>query len=148
MEYAVVESFGKQYLIKPGDTFVVNGTVDEKNITASYAVLLYKNSKLEIGSPTLSTTLPLILKEHKKSDKIQVFTYKAKSRYRKRKGHRQDQTVILWQVKSDASPKATTPKVTNEVKKTKASSKSTNTTKASKTASEKLAKPSSKTSSK
>lgn len=143
MEYAVVESFGKQYLIKPGDTFVVNGTVDEKNITASYAVLLYKNSKLEIGSPTLSTTLPLILKEHKKSNKIQVFTYKAKSRYRKRKGHRQDQTVILWQVKSDASPK-----VTNEVKKTKAPSKPTNTTKASKTASEKQVKPSSKTSAK
>lgn len=107
MEYAVVESFGKQYLIKPGDTFVVNGTVDEKVLAKTYAVLLHKNSKLEIGSPTIKTTLPLVVVDHKKSEKIKVFTYKAKSRYRKHKGHRQAQTVIQWQLKAVNSSKST-----------------------------------------
>lgn len=107
MEYAVVESFGKQYLIKPGDTFVVNGTVDEKDLTKSYTILLHKDSKLEIGSPSIKTTLPLVVVEHKKSDKIKVFTYKAKSRYRKHKGHRQAQTVIQWQLKTVNSSKST-----------------------------------------
>jgi len=110
MEYAVIEAFGKQHLVKPGDKVIIDGHVED--IAKAVTVLLHNATSLEIGTPQLSVSLPFKVVEHQKSNKITVFTYKSKSRYRRKKGHRQEQTVITW-------AKETVPAVKKQVKATK-----------------------------
>jgi large subunit ribosomal protein L21 len=108
MEYAVLEVRGNQYMVKPGDKIIVNGLIEQDKLTREIKVLLHSGKNLEIGSPDLKNDLKLAVEGTTKSKKISVFTYKSKSRYRKKKGHRQEQTIIAWlddSIKNEVKPK-------------------------------------------
>lgn len=94
MNYAIIEFAGQQHRVSEGDTIVVDRQEgDSANVTD---VLLVRNDQgLKIGTPLVdkaSVTLKKVADQ--RGEKIRVFKYKAKSRYRRAQGHRQAETVL------------------------------------------------------
>lgn len=92
MKYAVVRTQGHQYKVEEGQDFLVPKAED-----FTFEVLLVVDGeKLTVGDPVVKThnvslkvTEPLV-----KGEKIRVFKYKAKSRYRKTIGSRPQYTQV------------------------------------------------------
>ena len=95
--FAVIKTGGKQYLVSPGDKIKIEKLdVEEgKETIFKEVLLLEKNKKLEIGTPLVkgAKVLAKILKQDK-AKKVIVFKYKAKKRYKVKKGHRQAFTEV------------------------------------------------------
>lgn len=94
---AIIKTGGKQYLVQPGDKIRVE-KLDKKEgaeIALSDVLLLEKNKKLEIGSPKVKEAkVEAKVLKHGKGEKLIIFKYKAKKRYRRKMGHRQPYTEI------------------------------------------------------
>lgn len=97
---AVIETGGKQYLVAPKDKVEIEklaGTAGE-TITFDKILLTADGSKINLGKPYISgVKVTAKVLEQKKADKIVVFKYRNKSRYRRKQGHRQQQTVVQIQ---------------------------------------------------
>jgi large subunit ribosomal protein L21 len=96
--YAVVESGGKQYKVEPGATFQVELLPAEVGATVELGrvLLVGDGDDLEVGRPTVAgarVVAEVVAQE--KADKIVVFRYKRKVRYRRKTGHRQPLTRLL-----------------------------------------------------
>jgi large subunit ribosomal protein L21 len=95
-DYAVVSVSGKQYKVSVGDKIVTdNLSAQDEQISLSPVLLTKIGSDIKMGQPYLdgvSVTAKII--ENKKGEKIRVFKYKAKSRYRKTRGYRHSHTVL------------------------------------------------------
>ena len=94
---AVIKTGGKQYLVKPGDKIKIE-KIDKKEsseITFKEVLLVEKNRKLEIGTPLVKSAKVIgkILSQGK-GKKVIIFKYKAKTRYKKKAGHRQLYTEV------------------------------------------------------
>ena len=94
---AVIKTGGKQYLVSPGDKIKIEkikGKAGDK-IEFSDVLLLEKQKKIEIGAPLVkkAKVTGKILKQDR-AKKIVVLKYKAKTRYKKKSGHRQPFTEI------------------------------------------------------
>lgn len=97
---AVIKTGGKQYVVKEGDVLTVEKLDAETGAKVSFEVLLMAEadgSKLNVGSPVLSQTIDGEVVSHGRAKKIEVVKYKAKSRYRRRVGHRQPFTKVKIQ---------------------------------------------------
>jgi len=95
-KFAVVEIAGHQYQVEENDELAVNNldTQTGKKIKLN-KVLLFANDKVEIGQPYLKNrVVEAEVINNLKGEKIQVATYRAKSRYRKVKGFRPKLTKI------------------------------------------------------
>ena len=97
MKYAVINTGGKQYKVKEGQTLLVEklGVEKEKPIEFDKVLLLVEDGKASIGQPVLDTKVKARVVEHIKQDKISVFKYKAKTGYHRKMGHRQNVTKVL-----------------------------------------------------
>jgi large subunit ribosomal protein L21 len=94
---AVILTGGKQYLVKEKQILVVDKlTSKEKEEIKFDKVLLRDDGKnLELGSPFLPKALvTALIVKHDKGEKIRVARFKAKSKYRKVRGHRTELTQI------------------------------------------------------
>ncbi len=94
---AVIQTGGKQYVVKEGDVLTVEKLEAEAGAKVSFPVLLMAEadgSKMDVGAPTLSKTVDGEVVSHGRAAKIEVVKYKAKSRYRRRVGHRQPFTKV------------------------------------------------------
>jgi len=94
---AVIKTGGKQYLVSPKDKIKIEkieGKEGDK-IEFSEILLIRKNKKTSIGTPTIkgAKVIGKILRQAR-AKKIVVFKYKAKKRYKKKKGHKQPFTEI------------------------------------------------------
>ncbi|MBZ1348556.1 MAG: 50S ribosomal protein L21 [Candidatus Nealsonbacteria bacterium] len=89
---AVIKTGGKQYLVSAGDKIKIEKLNEEKGkeIIFNDVLLLEKNKKIEIGTPLIkgAKVLAKILNQDK-AKKVIIFKYKAKKRYKVKKGHRQ-----------------------------------------------------------
>ena len=89
---AVIKTGGKQYLVSPGQKIKIEkiNKKEGSEITFKEVLLLEKGKKLEIGTPLVkgAKVVGKIIRQGK-GKKIIVLKYKAKTRYKKRKGHRQ-----------------------------------------------------------
>lgn len=95
--FAVIKTGGKQYVVKEGDVLKVEKLEAEQGKAVSFEVLLMgeaDGSVVEIGMPVLSSQVSAEVVEHGRGAKIEVVKYKAKSRYRRRVGHRQPFTKV------------------------------------------------------
>lgn len=94
---AVIEIGGKQYLVSPKQKIEVD-KIDKKEgeeIIFDKVLLLQKEKKVEIGTPYIKgVKIKAKILAHKKGQKLIVFKYKPKKRYRKKRGHRQQFTEI------------------------------------------------------
>ena len=90
--YAIVETGGKQYKVAPGQKIDVDllGIAEGEDIELSKVLLIADGENTIIGSPTIDgAKVTATCLGEKKGDKIIVFRYKPKVRYRKKTGHRQ-----------------------------------------------------------
>jgi len=94
---AVIKTGGKQYLVSPGQKIKIEKleAKEGKEITFNDVLLLEKGKKLEIGNPFIKgvKVTGKILKQGE-SEKVIIFKYKAKKRYKVKKGHRQPFTEV------------------------------------------------------
>lgn len=90
---AIIETGGKQYLVKTGSKIQVEKLAGEAGATLTFDKVLYHDGK--IGKPFVSgaAITGKILKQGR-GKKIHVLKYKAKSKYRRKIGARQDFTEI------------------------------------------------------
>jgi large subunit ribosomal protein L21 len=96
--YAIVETGGKQYRVKPGDTIAVERLSGEPGevLDLGRVLLVAGNGATpRIGSPDVdSAVVRAEVVEHARGEKIIVFRYKSKVRYRRKTGHRQALTRL------------------------------------------------------
>ena len=90
--YAIVETGGKQYKVAPGQKIDIDrlAVAEGEDVELSSVLLIADGEDTIIGSPTIdgAKVIATSLGE-RKGDKIIVFKYKPKVRYRRKKGHRQ-----------------------------------------------------------
>lgn len=91
--YAVVETGGKQYRVKPGDVIDVERLPDSEpgdTVNLEKVLLVARDGAVTIGSPTVTGAKVVAKVEAEgKGKKIIVFKFKPKVRYRRKNGHRQ-----------------------------------------------------------
>jgi len=95
--YAVIETGGKQYRVSPGQTVEVELLPAEpgRSIALDRVLLVATDGQTLVGQPTVAgaKVVGTIAREGR-GEKIIVFKYKSKKRYRRTKGHRQDYTYL------------------------------------------------------
>ena len=90
MQYAVIATGGKQYKVVVDQTIEVEKLGDAKKVIFDQVLLVVDGEKVEVGTPTVTgVKVYADYLRDIKADKIEVFKYKSKSRYRKHTGHRQ-----------------------------------------------------------
>ena len=95
--FAVIKTGGKQYLVSPGDKIKIEKLDTEEGGEVSFTevLLLDKNKKLEIGAPlVLGAKVSAKVLRHGKGEKLIIFKYKPKKRYKRKIGHRQMFTEV------------------------------------------------------
>jgi len=96
-EFAVIKTGGKQYLVFPGQKIKVEklNAKEGDQFTFDEVLLVSDGKKTEIGAPLVkgAKVEAKVLKEGR-GKKIIVFRYHSKTRYRKKKGHRQPFTEV------------------------------------------------------
>ncbi len=116
MKYAVIKTGGKQYKVSVGSTLNVELLGEDKSVIFDEVLLVVDGDKVEVGMPHVAGTKVFAdVISQVKADKIEVFKYKSKSRYRKHTGHRQHLSAIKItgigaKVDSSVAPKAVSPK--------------------------------------
>lgn len=127
--YAVIKSGNKQYRVQVGDLLEVEKLKSPAQTVIFDQVLLYVDGdKVQVGDPILSAVKVTgkVVEAAVKGEKIRVFRYKAKSRYRKTRGHRQTHTLVkIEQVGKDTPVKKSPTKQTSPKKKAPSSKKDT-----------------------
>ncbi|HUV46769.1 MAG TPA: 50S ribosomal protein L21 [Candidatus Bathyarchaeia archaeon] len=93
---AVIQTGGKQYLVAEGESLKIEKIEGKaKDEIIFDEVLLIKTDKLKIGMPQVTgARVQAEILDQTKEKKIRVSKFRAKSRYRRVKGHRQLKTII------------------------------------------------------
>ncbi len=97
MKYALIESGGKQYVAREGQSVDVDLLPDEVGSTLKLdAVLLaVDGGSVAVGRPNVEgATVQARVEGHVKGPKIVVFRYIPKERFRRKQGHRQQYTRL------------------------------------------------------
>ena len=97
MDYAVFKTGGKQYRVQPGDTLDVELLPDAVDSIAEFGevLALSDGGVVTIGAPLVEgAKVTAQVVSHYKDRKLMVFKYKAKNRYRRKRGHRQTYTRL------------------------------------------------------
>lgn len=96
--YAVVRTGGKQYKVSKGDTIFVEkleGSEGDR-VTLEDVLLVRNGTGIKVGNPSLSNVkIEAKILEQGKQKKVIVYKYKSKTKYRRKRGHRQPYTKLL-----------------------------------------------------
>jgi large subunit ribosomal protein L21 len=90
-KFAVIKLAGTQLKVYEGKEYEVNKLEGNKGDTleTSDVLLVSDGENTKLGNPLVEgAKVVLEITSQKKDDKIRVFKYKAKSRYRRTQGHR------------------------------------------------------------
>jgi large subunit ribosomal protein L21 len=95
--FAIIETGGKQYLVNQGDKIRIEKLPNQAGESVKFdkVLLVFDGKDLKVGKPYVAgmTVEGKILKQGK-AKKIHVLKYKAKSKYRRKIGHRQQFTEV------------------------------------------------------
>lgn len=98
--FAIIETGGKQYLVSPKDKIQVEKLAADGDTIIFDKVLLVSDpqagsGQAKIGAPHVpgAKVTARVLKQAR-TRKLRIFKYKAKVRYRRRIGHRQEFTEL------------------------------------------------------
>ena len=96
--YAIVNTGGKQYRVQPGDTVRVEylpGDQGDLIELDDVRLLASDDGDVAVGSPTVEgAKVTAEVVQQGRGKKIIIFKYKAKTRYRRKNGHRQNFTEL------------------------------------------------------
>jgi|SRR3989344_5448997 len=95
---AVIETGSKQYLVSVGDKVTVEKLAAEAGDTLTFdnvLLVVSDDASVSLGKPYVkgAKVTGKVLAQQR-GQKLTVFKYRAKSRYRRKTGHRQSETVI------------------------------------------------------
>ena len=95
---ATIQTQGKQYTVTEGDVLIVNRypeTETGSKLEISEVLTLGEGDGFQLGSPFVKgAKVSATILENKRGRKIVVFKKKAKKGYERRRGHRQELSVI------------------------------------------------------
>ena len=96
--YAIIETGGKQYRVAQGQTVEVDRlkVEDGDTVEINRVLLIADGDRVVVGAPTVTGAKVLATSQgQEKGDKIAVFKYKSKVRYRRKTGHRAVYTRLV-----------------------------------------------------
>jgi large subunit ribosomal protein L21 len=94
-KFAVIKTGGKQHKVEENQILSVEKLLGEKGDKVEFETLLTADGdKLEIGKPTLAAKVKASILEQYRAKKLTIVKFRAKSRYRRKQGHRQHYTKI------------------------------------------------------
>ena len=95
--YAIVRTGGKQYRVRPGDTIRVESLpqADGAVVELEDVLMVSQDGEVTMGTPTVQgAKVTAEVAGSGRGKKVVVFKYKAKTRYRRKNGHRQSYTEL------------------------------------------------------
>ncbi len=95
--FAVIKTGGKQYKVAKDDIIVIEKLDSEagKKVTFDEVLMCGEGAKVKIGTPAVKgASVSGEVIEQRKGDKVLVFKKKRRQNYRRKKGHRQNETVV------------------------------------------------------
>lgn len=95
--FAILQTGSKQYIVSKGDVIAVDKLAGEVGDTVTFdKVLLTADDKThKLGKPYISgATVTAKVTKQGRDKKIHILKYRAKSKYRKKQGHRQHYTEV------------------------------------------------------
>lgn len=98
--FAVIETGSKQYKVAPGASIDVESLPVNKGetVTLDRVLLVSQGDQVVVGTPLVAgAKVTATVTEQGRGDKVIVFKYKAKTRYRRKTGHRQGYTRLAIQ---------------------------------------------------
>jgi len=97
MIYAIVETGGKQYKVSPGQVIEVEQLPEEEGSSVELDRVLFvaDGDKFLIGTAVAAARVKATVLGAGKGEKVTVFKYKPKVRYRRKRGHRQPYTRLV-----------------------------------------------------
>lgn len=97
MKYAVIQTGGKQYKVFEGETLSVEKLPGQPKAKLSFdqVLLIIDDKKTDFGQPYIKkASVSAEIIEQFKDKKVRVAKFRAKSKYRRVRGHRQQLTKI------------------------------------------------------
>ena len=97
MDYAIVQTGGKQYRVRPGDSIAVEKLPGEEGdaVELNDVLLVSKDAQVSVGQPSVAGAKVLAeVARQGKAKKITVLKYKPKTRHHVQSGHRQQVTQL------------------------------------------------------
>ena len=97
MNYAVIETGGKQYQVQEGDVVFIEklDVQPESEVVFDKIIAIDKGDGLQVGTPYLENAkVNAVVLKNGKSKKITVFTYKRRKNQKRTMGHRQHYTQV------------------------------------------------------
>ncbi len=97
MKQAVIAISGSQFKVEENQKLSVNNLnlKEGEKVTLDQVLLVSDNKEVKVGTPTVKgATVEFTVVKNFKGEKVRVFKYKQKSRYRKTRGFRAQLTQI------------------------------------------------------
>jgi len=98
--YAIIKTCGKQYTVAPGDEIRFEKLSGQTGDTVVFDSILLASDEngVTVGKPVLEECkVTGTILRHGKNKKVLVFKYKRRKGYRRKKGHRQDFSLVRIQ---------------------------------------------------
>lgn len=95
--YAVIETGGKQYRVAAGDIIDVERLTADAGaqVEIDRVLMIAGDEGINIGAPIVDgAKVVATIDTHFRGPKIVIFKFKAKKRYRRKTGHRQEMTRL------------------------------------------------------
>jgi len=94
--YAIIQTGGKQYRVKPGDVLDVEIVKGEPGdtIDLNTVLLVAGDDGVKAGADVANAVVKATVVGQTKGPKLVIFKYKPKIRYRRKTGHRQTYTRL------------------------------------------------------
>ncbi len=95
--YAIIESGGKQYRVEPGATLALERIPGEvgTRVELEKVLLISDGQSVKVGQPTVvGARVVSEIVAQTRGDKIDVFKFKKRKKYRRKTGHRQELTEV------------------------------------------------------
>ena len=118
--FAVVKTGGKQYRVAKDDVIRVEKLTAEpgEKIALSDVLMIDDGDKKTVGAPLIEgAAVEAEVVDQMRAKKIIVFKKKRRQNYRRKNGHRQNQTVLkILEIKASGATKAAAKKATAAAK--------------------------------
>ena len=127
--FAVIKTGGKQYRVAKDDVIKVEKIAGEagSKVVLDQVLLVGDSEKQTVGAPLVEgAAVEAEVISQKKDDKVIVFKKKRRHNYRRKKGHRQEITVLkVTDIVASGAKKASAPKAAAKKSTAKKAAKKT-----------------------
>ncbi len=96
-KFAIIQTGGKQYQAIPGRTIAIEKIEGEDGSALEFKEVVFRKTgdgKFEFGQPYLKTAVKASIVKQIKGPKVIIFKFKRRKKYRLKRGHRQQYTVV------------------------------------------------------